>query len=132
MDPILGSHYPEEEVMRMLNIALLCTNPSPTLRPLMSSVVSMLEGKSPILAPLIKRGSPNEDLRFKAFERISQDSHSHISTSAFSVDSQVQRSMSMDGPLIDSSVSITSKNEVRDHSSSSKLLPDLYDVNLEL
>ncbi|KAF7140066.1 hypothetical protein RHSIM_Rhsim06G0211100 [Rhododendron simsii] len=132
VDPILGSHYPEEEVMRMLNIALLCTNPSPTLRPLMSSVVSMLEGKSPIQAPLIKRGSPNEDLRFKAFERISQDSHSHISTSAFSVDSQVQRSMSMDGPLIDSSVSITSKNEVRDHSSSSKLLPDLYDVNLEL
>ncbi|XP_058221396.1 probable LRR receptor-like serine/threonine-protein kinase At1g53430 isoform X2 [Rhododendron vialii] len=132
VDPILGSHYPEEEVMRMLNIALLCTNPSPTLRPLMSSVVSMLEGKSPIQAPLIKRGLPNEDLRFKAFERISQDSHSHISTSAFSVDSQVQRSMSMDGPWIDSSVSITSKNEVRDRSSSSKLLPDLYDVNLEL
>ncbi|KAG5546042.1 hypothetical protein RHGRI_018271 [Rhododendron griersonianum] len=133
VDPILGSHYPEEEVMRMLNIGLLCTNPSPTLRPLMSSVVSMLEGKSPIQAPLIKRGSPNEDLRFKAFERISQDSHSHISPSAFSVDSQVQsRSMSMDGPWIDSSVSITSKNEVRDHSSSSKLLPDLYDVNLDL
>lgn len=129
VDPSLGSHYPEEEAKRMLNIGLLCTNPSPTLRPLMSSVVSMLEGKIPIQAPLIKCGSPNEDLRFKAFERIAQDSQSHISSSAFAVDS---RSMSMDGPWIDSSVSITSKNEFRDHSSSGKLLPDLYDVNLDL
>lgn len=97
----------------------------------MSSVVGMLEGNSPIQAPLIKRGSPNQDLRFKAFERIAQDSHSHFSSSAFSSDSQAQRSMTMDGPWIDSSVSITSKNEIRDHSSSSMLHPDLYDVNPE-
>ncbi|KAH7861814.1 hypothetical protein Vadar_031217 [Vaccinium darrowii] len=131
VDPSLGSNYPQEEVLCMLNIALLCSNPSPTLRPPMSSVVGMLEGNSPIQAPLIKRGSPNQDLRFKAFERITQDSHSHFSSSAFSSASQAQRSMTMEGPWIDSSVSITSKNEIRDHSSSSTLLPDLHDVNLE-
>ncbi|THG23337.1 hypothetical protein TEA_010785 [Camellia sinensis var. sinensis] len=115
VDPILGSKYPQEEAMDMLNIALLCTNPSPTLRPSMSSVVSMLEGKSPIQAPLIKRNSPKEDMRFKAFERLAQDSQTHIST--FSQNSQ--RSISMEGPWIDSSVSSSSKNEVRNHSSSS-------------
>ncbi|XP_052177424.1 probable LRR receptor-like serine/threonine-protein kinase At1g53430 [Diospyros lotus] len=74
VDPSPGSTYTETEVMNMLNIALLCTNPSPTLRPSMSSVVSMLEGKSRIQAPLIKRQSINEDLRFKSFERLLQDS----------------------------------------------------------
>ncbi|KAI8005857.1 putative LRR receptor-like serine/threonine-protein kinase [Camellia lanceoleosa] len=129
VDSNLGPDYPKDEVMNMLSVALLCTNISPSLRPSMSSVVSMLEGQSPIQAPVIKRNSLNEDMRFKAFERLTQDSQTHVST--FSVDSQVQRSISMDGPWIDSSVSIPSINEVRDHSSSSKLLPDLYDVNLE-
>ncbi|KAF5948612.1 hypothetical protein HYC85_014569 [Camellia sinensis] len=107
MDPILGSNYPQEEAMDMLNIALLCTNPSPTLRPSMSSVVSMLEGKSPIQAPLIKRNSPKEDMRFKAFERLPQDSQTHIST----LSQNSQRSISMDGPWIDSSVSSSNGDE---------------------
>ncbi|PSS05934.1 LRR receptor-like serine/threonine-protein kinase [Actinidia chinensis var. chinensis] len=128
VDPSLGTNYPQQEVMTMLNVALLCTNPSPTLRPSMSSVVSMLEGKSPIQAPLIKRSTPNEDLRFKAFERLSQESHV-LSTN--SVDSQGRRSMSMDGPWIDSSVSIPSKTEDQDQSSTRQLLPDLYDINIE-
>ncbi|RDY02142.1 putative LRR receptor-like serine/threonine-protein kinase [Mucuna pruriens] len=44
VDPDLGSEYSNEEVMVVLNVALLCTNASPTLRPTMSQVVSMLEG----------------------------------------------------------------------------------------
>ena len=128
VDPILGTNYPQQEVMTMLNVALLCTNPSPTLRPSMSSVVSMLEGKSPIQAPLIKRSTPNEDLRFKAFEKLSQDSHIF---STNSVDSHGRRSMSMDGPWIDSSISIPSKTEDQDQSSTRQLLPDLYDINIE-
>ncbi|KAJ6296977.1 hypothetical protein OIU78_022659 [Salix suchowensis] len=32
----------------MINVALLCTNQSPTLRPIMSTVVSMLEGKTDV------------------------------------------------------------------------------------
>jgi hypothetical protein len=130
VDPDLGSNYSKEEAMIMLNLALLCTNPSPTLRPPMSSVVSMLEGKSPIQAPLIKRGSitsMDQDARFKAFERLSQDSQTHVST--FSQDSHV-RGTSMDGPWIDSSVSLPSKDESHEHSSTSTVFKDLYDVNL--
>ncbi|KHN11945.1 Putative LRR receptor-like serine/threonine-protein kinase [Glycine soja] len=44
VDPNLGSEYLTEEAMVVLNVALLCTNASPTLRPTMSQVVSMLEG----------------------------------------------------------------------------------------
>ncbi|GLU13862.1 hypothetical protein SLE2022_304720 [Rubroshorea leprosula] len=46
VDPRLGAEFNKEEVFRMIRVALLCTNPSPALRPIMSSVVSMLEGKT--------------------------------------------------------------------------------------
>ncbi|KAB2043831.1 hypothetical protein ES319_D01G046600v1 [Gossypium barbadense] len=118
VDPCLGSKYSKEEALRMLNLALLCTNPSPTLRPLMSSVVSMIEGKAPVQAPLIKRKDADQDARFKAFEMLSHDSQTNVST--FSHDSQAPRSTVMDGPWTDSSMSIP--DETRDHSSSSMLL----------
>ena len=108
VDPSLGSKYSSEEAMRMLQLALLCTNPSPTLRPSMSSVVSMLEGKTPIQAPIIKRSDSVEDVRFKAFEMLSQDSQTHVS-SAFSQDSIEQGSKSMGGPWLDSSISLPSR-----------------------
>ncbi|KAL3849316.1 hypothetical protein ACJIZ3_011198 [Penstemon smallii] len=130
VDPILGSNYSKKEAMRMLNLSLLCANPSPTLRPSMSSVVSMLEGKIPVQAPVVKRdGAMNvEDMRFRAIEVLSQDSQTRVSN--ISKDSREQ--VSMDGPWIDSSVSLSStRDETKDHSSSSRLLPDLYNVNLD-
>ncbi|KAK3424552.1 hypothetical protein EUGRSUZ_F01332 [Eucalyptus grandis] len=45
VDARLGSHFDKEQVLAMIKVALLCTNATPTLRPVMSSVVSMLEGK---------------------------------------------------------------------------------------
>ncbi|KAF7847361.1 hypothetical protein BT93_L3052 [Corymbia citriodora subsp. variegata] len=45
LDWRLGFHFDEEEVLATINVALLCTNATPAFRPLMSSVVSMLEGK---------------------------------------------------------------------------------------
>uniref|UniRef100_A0A2N9IN73 non-specific serine/threonine protein kinase n=1 Tax=Fagus sylvatica TaxID=28930 RepID=A0A2N9IN73_FAGSY len=129
VDPRLGSSYSSEEAMRLLCLALLCTNPSPTLRPSMSSVVSMIDGKIAVQAPIIKRSETNPDARFKAFERISQDSQTHVSSSF--LDSQTQRGMSMDGPWTGSTFSVESKDDTRDHSSSSKLLQDLYEVHLE-
>lgn len=118
MDPSLGSNYSQEEAMRMLSLALLCTNPSPTLRPTMSSVVRMLEGKIPIQAPIIKRSENNQDLRFKAFELLSQDSQTHVS-SAYSQESMKQENKSEDGPWLDSSLYLQSGDG---HSSSSKLI----------
>ncbi|KAF8016903.1 hypothetical protein BT93_H2186 [Corymbia citriodora subsp. variegata] len=54
VDQRLGSHFDKEEVRAMINVALLCTKTTPTLRPPMSSVVSMLEGK--VVVPVLDSG----------------------------------------------------------------------------
>ncbi|XP_028796997.1 probable LRR receptor-like serine/threonine-protein kinase At1g53430 [Neltuma alba] len=84
VDPSLGSSYSSQEAMRMLELALLCTNPSPTLRPSMSSIVYMLEGKLPIQALTIKRRESDQQVaRFKALEiQSSQESHSQTFSSS--------------------------------------------------
>ncbi|XP_048229557.1 probable LRR receptor-like serine/threonine-protein kinase At1g53430 [Ricinus communis] len=51
VDPILGCDYSVKQATIILDLAMLCTNPSPTLRPTMSEVVKVLEGKSKIKAP---------------------------------------------------------------------------------
>ncbi|KAI3789528.1 hypothetical protein L2E82_02327 [Cichorium intybus] len=102
VDPVLGSKYPKEEAMRMLNVALLCTNPSPTLRPAMSAVVSMLDGKIPVQPPLVKRSGMDDAMRFRAFEMISQDSQTR--SSIVSSDDQRPLSTTTGGPWVDSSV----------------------------
>ncbi|KAK7324499.1 hypothetical protein VNO77_28093 [Canavalia gladiata] len=45
VDERLGEDFNKEEVMVMINVALLCTQVSPLHRPPMASVVSMFEGK---------------------------------------------------------------------------------------
>ncbi|XAR56437.1 Non-specific serine/threonine protein kinase [Bertholletia excelsa] len=45
VDPRLGSDFDKEEVVVMINVALLCTDDSLAVRPVMSSVVSMLESR---------------------------------------------------------------------------------------
>ncbi|XP_073006943.1 probable LRR receptor-like serine/threonine-protein kinase At1g53440 isoform X1 [Typha latifolia] len=90
VDPTLGSNFSKEEALQMLSLALVCTNPSPTLRPMMSSVVSMLDGKMPVEIPSVKHtASKNDGLRFKSFENMYHESETH--------------SVSTDGPWADSS-----------------------------
>ena len=48
VDPKLGSEFNKEEAVRMIKVALLCTNTSPALRPNMSAVVSMLKGQTAV------------------------------------------------------------------------------------
>ncbi|MED6135045.1 hypothetical protein PIB30_042582 [Stylosanthes scabra] len=48
VDERLGSHLKKDEAMLIISVALLCTNASPLHRPTMSSVVSMLEGKTSV------------------------------------------------------------------------------------
>ncbi|XP_074357210.1 putative leucine-rich repeat receptor-like serine/threonine-protein kinase At3g14840 [Apium graveolens] len=45
VDERLDSEYNKEEVMVMINVALLCADVMPSVRPPMSSVVSILEGR---------------------------------------------------------------------------------------
>lgn len=109
MDPRLGSDYNKEEVMGMINVALSCTNASPTLRPTMSAVVSMLEGRSVVLEPISESSVASDDLRFKAI----RNQYQHSKDNSMN-DSQTQ-SISIDGPWTDSSTSA----------------PDLYPINLD-
>jgi hypothetical protein len=46
VDRRLGSDFNKKEAMIVINVALLCTNFTSNLRPAMSSVVSMLEGRT--------------------------------------------------------------------------------------
>ncbi|KAJ0986360.1 hypothetical protein J5N97_004716 [Dioscorea zingiberensis] len=98
VDKSLGSHFSEKEALQMLNLALSCTNPSPSLRPTMSVVVSILDGKNPVPMSYVKpMASNSDDARFKSFEKFSYDSQSP--------------DISTDGPWIDSSVSLQSSYE---------------------
>ncbi|XP_010655582.1 probable LRR receptor-like serine/threonine-protein kinase At1g07650 isoform X3 [Vitis vinifera] len=66
VDPKLGSEFNRDEAERMIKVAILCTNASPTLRPIMSAVVSMLEGQT-IVPEVISDASMDEDyLNFKS------------------------------------------------------------------
>ncbi|GMY32647.1 probable LRR receptor-like serine/threonine-protein kinase At1g07650 isoform X2 [Fagus crenata] len=66
VDPKLGSDFSKEEAVRMVKVALLCTNPSPTLRPTMSAVVGMLEGQTAVHELIMDPSIYADDTRFKA------------------------------------------------------------------
>ncbi|KAL6629381.1 hypothetical protein ACP70R_029146 [Stipagrostis hirtigluma subsp. patula] len=74
VDRRLGSDYSQEQALRLLNVALLCTNTLPTQRPRMSSVVKMLCGQIPI--EVVPDDDLSEDLRLN----ISQ-SHNSVNNS---------------------------------------------------
>ncbi|KAJ4703724.1 putative Kinase [Melia azedarach] len=65
VDPRLGLEYNKEEAERMIKVSILCTNVSPSLRPTMSEIVSMLEGNTAVPDIIPEAGSYSQDLRFK-------------------------------------------------------------------
>ncbi|XP_062012874.1 probable LRR receptor-like serine/threonine-protein kinase At1g07650 isoform X1 [Rosa rugosa] len=67
VDPKLGSGFNKEEALRMIKVALLCANSSPALRPTMSEVVSMLEGRTVVHQVTINPSIYGDEMRFKAF-----------------------------------------------------------------
>jgi len=67
VDPELRSEYSSgEEAMVILNVALLCTNASPTLRPTRSQVASMLEGQTSVEDFLSDPGFSAINTKYKA------------------------------------------------------------------
>nr|GEX46577.1 probable LRR receptor-like serine/threonine-protein kinase At1g07650 isoform X1 [Tanacetum cinerariifolium] len=79
VDPRLGSNFNKKEAVRMMKIALLCTNQTPGLRPTMSEVVNMLEGRT-------KVKELEDDLRFQPLRGKFEEMHSQKS------DDQLQNS----------------------------------------
>lgn len=80
VDQKLGSKFNKEEANRMIKVALLCTNPSPALRPTMSTVVSMLEGRTAVHELIMDSSNHNDPFRFTGlrdkFDQISQQNSS--------------------------------------------------------
>ena len=77
IDSKLGTEFNIVEVERMVKVALLCTNASPSLRPTMSEVVSMLEGQMSIPEVIPEPNSYTEDLRFKAMRDFHREKQNH-------------------------------------------------------
>ncbi|XP_021814908.1 probable leucine-rich repeat receptor-like serine/threonine-protein kinase At3g14840 [Prunus avium] len=98
VDPRLGSDFNKEEMMRTINVALLCCNATSTIRPTMSSVVSMLEGRAAVQILVSDPNASNNemDAMMKHFE-----STLGMNTS----ESQIQTASSQ-GPLTGSSTSV--------------------------
>ncbi|OIT34832.1 PREDICTED: probable LRR receptor-like serine/threonine-protein kinase At1g07650 isoform X1 [Nicotiana attenuata] len=65
VDPRLGSNYNKKEALRMIKVALLCTNPSPALRPNMSTVVKMLEGRLDVNESNIDSSAYDDEFNFQ-------------------------------------------------------------------
>nr|TKS12968.1 putative LRR receptor-like serine/threonine-protein kinase RFK1 isoform X1 [Populus alba] len=106
VDETLGSEVNIEEAETMVKVALLCTNASPTLRPTMSEVVSMLEGRMAVPDTLPEQSSYTEDLRFKAMRDLRQHEQSHRFSGR-----QTQKSTSIQ-TLSSSSISENSSYEI--------------------
>ncbi|KAK2969551.1 hypothetical protein RJ640_023903, partial [Escallonia rubra] len=66
MDPRLGSNFDKKEAIRMIKVALLCANPSPALRPMMSAVVGMLQGHISVQEVNIGSSVYGGDLMFQS------------------------------------------------------------------
>ncbi|KAJ6893734.1 hypothetical protein NC652_027714 [Populus alba x Populus x berolinensis] len=106
VDETLGSEVNIEEAETMVKVALLCTNASPTIRPTMSEVVSMLEGRLAVPDTLPEQSSYTEDLRFKAMRDLRQHEQSHRFSGR-----QTQKSTSIQ-TLSSSSISENSSYEI--------------------
>lgn len=66
VDPSLGGEFNKEEAVRMIKVALLCTNPSPALRPNMSEVVKMLKGRTHVPELIMDPSIFGDELRLGA------------------------------------------------------------------
>lgn len=137
VDPSLGTNYSEQEVLNMLNLSLACTNISPSLRPSMSAVVSMLESQIPVQAPVFRNdhGIITDHMRLKAIGKLSDG---HTQSSIYSQDSKKLWPPSIPGKgeadlydvySINSSSSLPGTGEIKSHSSTSQAWSDLYGAN---
>ncbi|KAH1055924.1 hypothetical protein J1N35_033989 [Gossypium stocksii] len=72
VDPKLGTKFDKEEAMRIIKVALLCTNPSPAHRPTMSEVVSMLKGRTNVHEIISEPSSYGDGMRFKSLTEFNQ------------------------------------------------------------
>lgn len=110
VDEKLQTKVNKEEAEIVVKVALLCTNASPSLRPTMSEVVNMLEGKMTVPDMIPEPSTYREDLRFKAMRDLRKQGQQQSYTETHTQNS-------------------TTINTFRSSSSTSS--QDLYEINQE-
>ncbi|XP_059435608.1 probable leucine-rich repeat receptor-like serine/threonine-protein kinase At3g14840 [Corylus avellana] len=111
VDPKLGSGLKKEEAIRMIKVALLCTNASPAFRPTMSAIVSMLEGQTIVDEVTMDPNIYGDELGFSALKDRFELQPAPLSTSG--------------------SESLMHSSDMTWAGSSSTSVQDLYRVNLD-
>ncbi|KAM5587858.1 hypothetical protein ABKV19_006349 [Rosa sericea] len=107
VDPRLGSNFSKKEAIRTIKVALLCANPTAALRPIMSAVVSMLEGRTPVDEVVLDPSIHGDEMtRLRAFEELFD--HSTAQGSSPSGSHSLIRSS--DAPWTGSSATTTSSD----------------------
>ncbi|KAK9056899.1 hypothetical protein SSX86_024263 [Deinandra increscens subsp. villosa] len=85
VDPRLGSQYDIMEMMVVINLALMCTTITPSDRPPMSLVVSMLEGRIVPQAFLAEQSGPLNELdREKLMNQLENKNENLMEETSFS------------------------------------------------
>ncbi|KAL3643560.1 hypothetical protein CASFOL_014375 [Castilleja foliolosa] len=104
VDPRLGSNFDKNEAEKMIRIALLCTSPSPALRPTMSEVVSMLEGHISIQEFNTNPSIYNSELKLQALREKYDEFYIDSSETQSFVNASLDKdnsSSSKSGPAMD-------------------------------
>ncbi|XP_055803386.1 probable LRR receptor-like serine/threonine-protein kinase RFK1 isoform X3 [Solanum dulcamara] len=102
IDQRLGSDINKQEVESIVKVALMCTSATPSLRPIMSEVVSMLEGRIAIPDEIPEATNYSNDLRFKAMK----DFHEERQNQKL-IESQTQNTITIRTDMGSSSASTT-------------------------
>nr|GMD04436.1 probable LRR receptor-like serine/threonine-protein kinase RFK1 isoform X2 [Ipomoea batatas] len=80
IDPKMDGLINEKEAEMIVKVGLLCTSATPSLRPTMSEVVGMLEGKIAIPDEIPEASTYTDDLRFKAMKDFHREKLKQMST----------------------------------------------------
>ncbi|KAK6797305.1 hypothetical protein RDI58_005007 [Solanum bulbocastanum] len=81
IDDKLGSQFSKVEAERVIKVALLCTSATPSVRPVMSEAVGMLEGKRDAPDSIPETSMYTDDLRFQALKDFQQERQNQSASS---------------------------------------------------
>ncbi|XP_056847272.1 probable LRR receptor-like serine/threonine-protein kinase At1g29720 isoform X2 [Raphanus sativus] len=90
IDPILEGDFKSEEAVRMIKVALVCTNSTLSLRPTMSEAVQMLEGELDITSVMPDHGLFGHNLSISKLVDIDTTTHGSSSTTTGMTDLEMK------------------------------------------
>ncbi|KAG2325275.1 hypothetical protein Bca52824_008003 [Brassica carinata] len=94
IDPSLEGDFKSEEAVRMIKVALLCTNSTLSLRPTMSEAVQMLEGELEITSVMPDHGLYGHNLSISKLMDTDTTTHGSSSTTTGMTDLEMKSSVS--------------------------------------